>query len=338
MQRGFRVQTTILLGACLCLLGAGGCGAPDLTTMRPSVTKQAAIVYLVGHRLPHWSESQVLALQSSTGLVIAATSLTDRGQVLSRARELVRRTADRPPLLVVVAEQPPSADFVSFLRRHQDLKVEWICRKAASVQLDNLRQVVDNQRLAAYAAGWLAGSIAMQRSSHSLATVGWYVTGSEPSAPLGHAFLAGLYNGNTTARVVALPADSSTELPGVVVVWGEVPAKLRQQALLSGSLLVTPLGQTPSADSVVLTLPPVSALTADLRAYKENKWRPGVQQADTAPQIDVDPSVVPADMVTDLQQVQTTLAAQPTVPEKQWQAISAEVKQKWQSDLDIPSA
>ncbi len=296
------------------------------------------MVYLVGHRLPHWSENQVLALQSSTGLVVAATSLTDSGQVLSRARELLRRTADRPPLLVVVAEQPPSADFLSFLRRHQALKVEWICRSAAPVRLDNLRQVVDNQRLAAYAAGWLAGSIVMHSSSRLPATVGWYVTGSAPSAALGQTFLAGLYNGDTTARVVAVPVNRSTGLPGVVVVWGDVPAKLRQQALLSGSLLVTPLGQTPSVDPVVLALPPVSALTADLRAYKENKWRPGVQQVDRAPQIEVDPSAVPSSMITDLQQVQATLAAQPTIPEQQWRAISAEVKQKWQADLGIPSA
>ncbi|MCL6632736.1 MAG: hypothetical protein K6T63_08895 [Alicyclobacillus herbarius] len=323
------------IGAILALFMASGCGAPDLSSMHPSVAKKAALVFLVGNNLPHWSTRQVDDLQTSTGLVLKTQTVSNTRQVLSQVRGLVNRQLASLPLLVVVADGPPDAQFISFLRQHNELRVEWLSRQTAHVQLQNLRQVVENPQLAAYATGWLAGSAAME-VAQPVGTVGWFVNGNQQPAPeMSHAVLAGLYNSDTVARVEPLSLAGLRKLPKVVIVWGAVPSGLRQLAAASGAWLVTPPSTDASTDTVSLALPPVSALASDLKLYAKNRWHGGIHEVNTAPQIEVKLPALPANLQTNLERIQTTLASQPGFPDKQWQTIAADVKQKWQVSLGV---
>ncbi|MCL6637384.1 MAG: hypothetical protein K6T26_05500 [Alicyclobacillus sp.] len=346
-SKAWRVQsgrTSRLQTAAAALIAVGvvtGCGAPDLASLRPTVTKTAVAVLLV-NQPAEWSPAAVQASLPATGnLVVKVDGVSDR-QAVATANADVKQPEVH--WLMWVQDSPLPGELVSWAQDHPQKQVLFVGPASTQPVPDNLHALVPDPEAEAYVLGWLAGAQAVAAQS---AVVGWLGNAS-PDPATTQAALAGLYSAAPQLQLQPVSGGMAA-VAGGTPLWPHVCLAARpltpaeQQTAAAAGVIVVALsaGADNPASSARPGLPSPQGLTD---VWQGMQSPAGTGAADALRRTAGRTAVVTASdrfdpaVLSQLANIQSALREGTLQPAQQWAQMPAVLRQAWAVVTGLPAA
>ncbi|RIV29334.1 hypothetical protein D2Q93_00345 [Alicyclobacillaceae bacterium I2511] len=209
---------------CCVTVGVSGCGVPDISALRPQVSKPSALVYLAGN-LPGWTPNTVEGAAASEQVVTLVKDVSQPGWGSALQRDVM---GAQTPLFVLVQDGPVTSGDLQLAQQFPQRKFLFVGSQMQGRAVpQNAQVVVPNPGMSSYLLGWLAGASAakFQLASNS--------SGTLAGTPLGNS-ASGLLPGGT------IPGPSVGSIgTGVPLGWAQggtpqVSVGAIQSALVGG--------------------------------------------------------------------------------------------------------
>jgi hypothetical protein len=327
-MRKVPVRHVLFAALSSCLLG--GCGAPDLEAMKPSVVKPSAVVVLVDQP-QGWSANTTGSLASQQHVVakVINCSSQELAQVLNKL--LTQYTAG---LYLIVSPGSPQPDALTIAKEHLGQRFEWVSSDAVTGLGVNIRQVVPDRNATSYALGWLAATLAAAKSPIPL--VGWLGGPVQDTAAV-KAALTGMYGANAAVTLVPVSPPGSTDLnaapssalPPVVVTDRALTVRESTWLSSSGVTVISLLPQSGRHTAADPGFPGPDAVADDLHRLAVHKWQGGVKTVLPDPLVDIQDPAISDSLRASMQAIGTSFASQKADVERMWQQIPDTLRQKW---------
>ncbi|GGJ04567.1 hypothetical protein GCM10010885_12200 [Alicyclobacillus cellulosilyticus] len=325
-----------------------GCGVPDLAHMRPTAWKPAAEVVLVG-TAAGWNADTVTRLAAQDGMVARVVPAAPASWQAVLGREVMRASG---VLFLVVFPGPVPQDAWRFAAAHPASRFEFCgTNLPGGSPPANVRAMVPDAAAAGYWAGWLAGQLAAGRKTLS---VGWYdalpsnrfasgnpVQTSFPrTAGVNRAWLRTAVRAALVGLYTSYPAVSLTEVttasaggtaasvPDVVVSVSPPPAWLATAMAQRQGVLVVLTGVTPvGVAGMSPRVPAPQDLSADLTAWAQRAWHPGVTTLGGPRALSV--TALPATLTATWRIAAAGTALTPALVDRLWASLPDVVRAAW---------
>lgn len=325
MRTGFRQATSALV--LITWMGtATGCGAPNVSTMTPTVAKPTAVLLLV-NQPPHWTVSSVQDLLSQYGIVGDVRNISS-SQVQNSLQQVVGNKSIA--LIAVVQDGPIDLSELDAAKHDIGQRFELIGTQAVNQTAINVRQVVTTSVDTSYALGWLAGQLSMTMGVQS---VGWVIDGqSVCTTDQVESALMGAYSANGGFQVTGVtlpPVDPSVPLPKLVVTTRPLSDQEAQTMKAGGVTVLSLCSQSTTTVVARPMLPDMNSLQPDLDAFVKTTWQAGTVTSTRPPYVWTNPDVVTSDLTTNVANVELELQNSPFNVASSWQRIPSQVRQLW---------
>ncbi|WP_206915700.1 hypothetical protein [Alicyclobacillus suci] len=187
-----------------------GCGAPDLSAMRPTVQKQAAAVMVVGK--PDFMPTTPVSASADEPLMME-TVQSSTGSFLNQANTLLQHQDVTNCVIAVDDAGALDSDISQLAQKYAHVHFDILTNQAPSDMFaSNVAIVSQDANAVDFAIGWLVGvwaSNLVKTQQLSLQpAVGYAVSGV--SASRQKAFFAGLYTANPAAQIVNMTGSNNS--------------------------------------------------------------------------------------------------------------------------------
>ncbi|EPZ46204.1 hypothetical protein [Alicyclobacillus acidoterrestris] len=187
-----------------------GCGAPDLSAMRPTVQKQAAAVMVVGK--PDFMPTTPVSASGDEPLMME-TVQSSTGSFLNQANTLLQHQDVTNCVIAVDDAGALDSDISQLAQKYAHVHFDILTNQAPSdISASNVAIVSQDANAVDFAIGWLVGvwaSNLVKTQQLSLQpAVGYAVSGV--SASRQKAFFAGLYTANPAAQIVNMTGSNNS--------------------------------------------------------------------------------------------------------------------------------
>lgn len=306
-----------------------GCGAPDLTSLKPMKSKNVVEVIMVDNPT-QWVDSDIQNRLASSHVALNVRQVTS-SQLLGA---LTNSVSSLPNCLYIVASnQPFTSDVADFAANHVGTRFTFVSPLGTTSGMQgslNVRQITQDPGAVGYTLGSLVGNIAVQ---NNIASIGWVTDGhSTVSTREIQDALAGMYSADANVQVTPLTLAKAQvgSLPQYIVTGR--PLTTAEQTLLSqnGSIIISlcpqPVGPSFAAWPVI---PDTSVVSTDVSDLIGNKWSSGSRVTDDGPFIYQNNTLVPASVQSTMSNLESSLIVNPKMGDLAWQAIPSQIQTTW---------
>lgn len=304
----------------------GGCGSPDLTSLRPMTSKLATLVLLVDH--PSFLKADQLKLANS-----ATTETFDISDVSSTALlQTVKRDLGDQDIssCMVIGDnlQPDMMKLAELSKMFAKVHFEAVSGlPISSIGMPNFKTIEPNVPAAMYAIGWLIGTFETSLSSQvagTQPTIGFMP--SELSVDDERAFFAGLYAIDPAADVVpvslngsviAASAHASRKLGSIVL--GANPKPGLRAAIRALKVPVFTLYDDHSSlrPAIQLGSFDTSEIKSLFQQFATGHWQAHDEQVIGMSSVSIDTHQMPTDVTSTWSSIEPIVFTQPDL----WQTI-----------------
>ncbi|QQE80867.1 hypothetical protein GI364_11070 [Alicyclobacillus sp. SO9] len=316
--------------------------------MKPTVSKPAAEI-LVVNKAAGWSESALAKLRqtnaSLSSLAVSVQSVTSN-ELQSRMDKSSIHNNVNLCIVVFPGDIPESA--VQIAKQHTQTDFEFVGTSPAQGSSNNIAQVVPNDLIPAYIAGWLAASVNPPKAAH---LIGMLTNGRQSlSKPEIEALFGGIYSADPTAVLkpdtkftssgTNLTGNSSTSSGapklGVPSVSVEVsPISANNATVLQAAHAVVFSAVSATGPVVLQPGPPYpKAVLGDLESVVSKQWKPGVRTVDSSPALVLAGSALPKGTKQALAQLNPSNVTSKYVTTA-WKAIPKNIQKKWLAQVGL---
>lgn len=304
-----------------------GCGAPDLSAMKPRVDKQVAAVIYVD--TPDFEAAQAGTTVSSGATVSETIHTTTQ----SFRTQLATTLQTRHLSLCVIAVNdatPYASDISQYAQKYTNVRFDVVSDVPVSgLQGPNISTLSGNPDATAYGIGYLAGMNLMtfvpQASSGQGQAVVQPQLGYVPSsAPVDEqkAFFAGLFTADPLAQVVSMvPVNGPTAVPPI---YPSVNSFVYGNPALQAANVASMTSQTPvfftfgaafKGPQFALAPGHIAGTHVEdaLVQFSTGHWRSGDEEVVDASSIQINTKRAPSTVTTNWATLQPSLAQSPTM-------------------------
>lgn len=322
-----RFKNRTLSGAITVLMSLSlvGCGAPDLSAMRPRVAKPAAAVVYVNH--PKFENSSLASSAGGTGKTVLETIHLNGQSFATQMTDILAH--DQLSLCVIAVDDanPYASDISQYARKYANIRFDVVSNvPVAGLQGSNISTLSGNPDATAYGIGYLTGVDLSSTSSSS--TPG--TTAVPPSlvfvpssAPVDQqkAFFAGLYTADPTAQVVPMTSGSLTSTVqsvystvGSAVFGGLPPNASSVNAIKSPSLSLFSIAPSVNGPQFALSPGHIAStnITNQVLQFSQGHWQSGDETVVDPSSIHMNAQLLPKAVTTRWTTLQPSLAQTPT--------------------------
>ncbi|GMA48916.1 hypothetical protein GCM10025857_02730 [Alicyclobacillus contaminans] len=330
MHRPFHWLALCSAFSCVAVVG---CGAPDLSAMKPTVQKSSAEVLVVGNP-PGWTADAVQTLESASGLNVQVKFCTS-GQLEQEVAQAIRSTG--VGLVMVASADLPDNAFATMVQQHPQVMFEWLST-AGNRQLGNLanfRQRVPDEAITGYGTGWLAGTLESAGWTTSAPVVGWLSGPSGVPASAEQATLGGLYAAAPNVQLQAVnasaPSQSASGPVPPIVITNHVLSAAEASTLSAARAVLLSLVPQPGVSGISTqpAMPDVQAAVEDLLAFANHTWKPGVVSATPDQLLQVSTGVLSPQVQSSWQGMASSLANNAINVTTAWSNVPSPIRTAW---------
>jgi hypothetical protein len=326
-----RVRSLHTAGLIAVSVAVISCGAPNLSAMHPQVKKPTAAVLLIDEPAS-WSVSSVQGMMTQDG-VVANVQNVKSSQVGSALHSLLGNPS--VGLIVCVQDGPiPQSEF-DVAKQNIGQRFELVGTEATSGTAMNVKQVVPDAMATSYSLGWLTGQLSI---TWAVQTVGWIADSASVSTPEQvKAALIGAYSANSAFQVTLLNManlDPTLPVPKLAVATRPLSDQEMQAFNVAGTRVVSLCSQPTGAIAAKPILPDETVIQPDVDALVTLNWQAGNVSSTHPPLVWNNPSIVPADLTTNVLNIETGLNT-PFNVQTSWQRIPPTIRQLW---MGVPGA